>query len=255
MLKVAVCQMDIAWHDTSRNLLRAEQMIAEAEADLAVLPEMFATGFDPDSDGVVEPAESSESIAAVRRWAKEYGKAIIAGVAVSENGNRYNRMIMATPEGTLDHYDKRHTFSIGGESLRFNRGHERKVFTYKGVRLLAEICYDLRFPVWSRYADDYDAIVYAASWPASRQRVFDTLLRARAIENSCYTIGVNRVGHDRYCVYSGGSAVIDFKGNAIAETRPNEQHTVTADLDLDSLRVFRTGFPVALDADHFKIEI
>ena len=192
-LRIALCQTDIAWEQPARNLARLEPLVAGADADVVVLPELFATGFTLDPAPVAE-APGGEVVTALRRWAVQYGKAVAGSVAVAEGGRFFNRMYFVTPDGGCARYDKRHLFAPGGESRNYTPGSDRVVVGYRGFRFLLLVCYDLRFPVWSRCRGDYDAILYCASWPAARREAWRTLLHARAVENQCYVAGVNRVG-------------------------------------------------------------
>lgn len=248
--KVALCQFDMAWEDTATNLRRAERMIAGTDAGLVILPEMFATGFVTEPRRVAQPM-SGEIVQAMTRWARQYDKAVAGSLIVEEQGSYFNRLLFVKPSGEVTQSDKRHLFSIGGEGANFRAGHERVVVEYGGVRFLLLICYDLRFPVWSRCRGDYDAIIYVASWPESRRAVWCTLLRARAIENQAYVLGVNRVGTDPTARYSGDSAIIDFRGEPLSEAGA-EQTLLTTVLDLSTLRAFREKFPAWRDADAFE---
>ena len=188
-----------------------------------------------------------------KRKAAERNCAIAGSVAVCENGNYYNRFYFVHPDGAVQHYDKKHLFTFGGEHKRFTAGTERVVVNFRGVRILLEVCYDLRFPVWSRNLGDYDMILYVASWPTPRVDAWSALLRARAIENQCYVAGVNRMGTDPTCEYSGGSAIIDPYGKTIAECPWSRESAVSADIDMEALQAFRKKFPVLDDADPFTL--
>ncbi len=251
-LRIALCQCDIEWELPVRNLARLELLVASAEADVVLLPELFATGFTLDPAGVAE-GPGALVAGAMRRWAVEYGKAITGSVAVAESGRFYNRMYFVKPSGECVWYDKHHLFAPGGEARNYTPGDCRTVVEYGGFRFLLLVCYDLRFPVWSRCRCDYDAILCCASWPESRREVWQTLLRARAIENQCYVAGVNRVGDDPSAHYAGDSALIDFKGRTVAEAGDGEQ-VLTGELDDGALGAFREKFPVWKDADKFIIQ-
>ena len=188
-IRVAVCQVDMEWEHTARNLERLEPIVAAADADIAVLPEMFATGFKLRPARVAEPADGLVA-STMRRWAAQYGKAVVGSVVIAENGEFRNRMFFVKPSGGVAWYDKRHLFRPGGEARDYTPGDRRVVVEYMGFRFLLLICYDLRFPVWSRNRGDYDAILCSASWADDRREVWRTLLRARAIENQCYLAGV-----------------------------------------------------------------
>ena len=212
-MKVILLQTDICWADPAANVAYMDKLIsAHAQGtDLFVLPEMFSTGFCTSPEGI---AESSDS--ATLRWMKqkaaERNCAIAGSVSVEENGKFYNRFYFVHPDGNVQWYNKKHLFTYGGEDKHYTAGQERVVVNFRGVRFLLEVCYDLRFPVWSRNRGDYDAAIYVASWPSPRVEAWKALLRARAIENQCYVLGVNRVGKDPYCEYSGGTAGIDPYG-------------------------------------------
>ena len=251
-LKVALCQFDMVWEDTAANLRLAGEMVAEADADLVVLPEMFATGFVPDSCRIAQTM-SGEIVQEMVRWARITDKAVAGSLAVKEDGRCYNRLLFVKPSGEIERCDKRHLYSINGEEAGITPGHERVVVEYGGVRFLLQVCYDLRFPVWSRFRGDYDAMIYVASWPESRRDVWRTLLRARAIENQAYVLGVNRTGNDPRLRYSGDSAVIGCKGETLAEAGA-EQAVLTTRLDMDELRRFREKFPAWRDADDFDLK-
>ena len=252
-LRIALCQTDIAWEQPERNLARLEPLVAGADADVVVLPELFATGFTLEPAAVAE-TPGGEVVTALHRWAAQYGKAVAGSVAVAESGRFFNRMYFVTPDGGCAFYDKRHLFTPGGEARNYTPGRSRTVVEYRGFRFLLLICYDLRFPVWSRCRRDYDAILCCASWPASRREVWRTLLRARAIENQCYVAGVNRVGDDPSAHYAGDSVLVDFKGRTLAEAGDCEQ-TLSAAFDSDTLEVFREKFPAWQDADDFQIRM
>ncbi len=252
-LRIAICQYDMEWMSPARNLERVEPMVASAEADVVVLPEMFATGFVTDNALAAQPMTGS-IVEAMSSWAVRYGKAVVGSASITQAGATYNRMLFATPDGRVDHYDKRHLFSIGGEGKLFTAGDVRKVVEWRGVRFLLLVCYDLRFPVWSRSRNDYDAIICSASWPASRQSVWRTLLAARAIENQAYAIGVNRTGTDPAASYCGGSQIIDFKGRSIVNA-DDAECVVTTEIDTDALQQFRAKFPAWRDADEFELNI
>ena len=178
--------------------------------------------------------------------AERYDAAVTGSVAVADGERYFNRMYFVRPDGGVEYYDKRHLFAMGGEADHYTAGRRRVVVEWRGVRILLQVCYDLRFPVFARSRGDYDMIIYAADWPAPRIAVWDTLLRARAIENQCYVAGVNRVGSDPWCSYCGHTALIDPYGRDTAVC-PEEETVVIGGIDMDFLRAFRKKFPV-LDA-------
>jgi predicted amidohydrolase len=219
------------------------------DSDLYVLPEMFSTGFCTQPEGIAEPAEN-DTLKWMRTKAVQTCAAIAGSIAVCEEGKYYNRFHFVTPDGNITTYDKKHLFTFGGEHKQFTAGDERVVVTYKGVRILLEICYDLRFPMWSRNRGDYDMIIYVASWPTPRVEAWKALLTARAIENQCYVAGVNRVGTDPGNEYCGGSRVVDPYGKVIAECEDSAETEATAYVDMSILEAFRAKFPVLDDADY-----
>lgn len=245
--RVAIVQRDIVWRDVERNFQQLETMLADVEADVVVLSEMFQTGFVTEPDGVADDGRTL-------RWmlvtAKQIDAAIVGSVIVREDGQFFNRLYFVKPTGEVEWYDKHHLFSIGGEAEHFARGMERKVVEWRGVRYLLEICYDLRFPVWSRQRGDYDAIIYSALWPKPRREVWRTLLRARAIENQAYVVGVNRIGVEPGLEYAGDSTVIDAYGRTVVDLE-NRESVAVAEMDMDALSLFRGRFNVAVDADDY----
>lgn len=247
--RVAIVQRNIAWRDVERNLAELETLLAGVDADVVVLSEMFQTGFVTNPEGV---ADDGKTLCWMQMMAKRLDAAIVGSVVVREGTNYYNRMYFVKPTGEVEWYDKHHLFSIGGEADYFTQGAERKVVAWRGVRYLLEICYDLRFPVWSRQRGDYDAIIYSALWPKPRREVWRTLLRARAIENQAYVIGVNRIGLEPGLEYAGDSAVVDSYGRTVVELEDRAE-VATVELDMEALVAFRQRFDVAADADDFVI--
>lgn len=248
-MKITILQRDIVWADPIRNVQRADEAIdGNPGSDLYVLPEMFSTGFCTQPEGIAEPAEN-RTVSWMKAKASQTGAAIAGSIAVHEDGRYYNRFHFVTPDGNVTTYDKKHLFTFGGEHNRFTAGSERVIVAYKGFRILLEICYDLRFPVWSRNRGDYDMIIYVASWPTPRVEAWKALLTARAIENQCYVAGVNRVGEDPGNNYCGGSRVIDPYGKIMAECEDGREMEVTAEVDMEVLEAFRAKFPVLDDAD------
>lgn len=254
-MKVSLLQTDILWAQPEANLRHLEALLGQAEeSDLYVLPEMFPTGFAVQPQDVAEPAAG-----AAFRWMQAQAasrQAAVAGsVAVRSEGRYFNRFYFVLPSGDFYAYDKRHLFTYGGEHLRFTPGAGRVVASWRGVRFLLQTCYDLRFPVFSRQAPParYDVLLYVASWPESRRAAWTTLLQARAIENQCYVVGVNRVGDDPACHYGGASIAVDSYGRIIADCGQDTEAVATAQLDMTRLAAFRKKFPVLDDADTFSI--
>lgn len=249
MIKVSIIQQDIVWADVQENIRRADVAVDSApEADLYILPEMFSTGFCTFPEGVAEDAEG-KSLQWMKDKSAQLDAAVAGSVAVEENGRYYNRFYFVKPDGSVSSYDKKHLFTFGGEHERFTAGTERVVVEFRGVRILLEVCYDLRFPIWSRNHGDYDMILYVASWPTVRVGAWKSLLVARAIENQCYVAGVNRVGTDPFNEYSGGSMIIDPYGKIIASCEDGAQMSACAEIDMDMLEAFRKKFPVLNDSD------
>jgi len=251
-VKVSIIQHDIVWGNPAENRLRLKQQIeAQAGADLYVLTEMWSTGFAINPEGVAERDEAS------LQWMKDMAvqmQAAIAGsLAIEQDGSFHNRLYFVKPDGEVEYYDKRHLFSYGGEDKYYSPGTERVVVEWKGVRFLLTVCYDLRFPVWMRYCNDYDAIICVANWPTVRIDSWQTLLRARAIENQCYVVGVNRVGKDPNCDYCGCSAIINPYGQTIAECEKNKEYSMEAVFDMEKLNAYRVKFPALKEKDKFEI--
>ena len=259
-MKVTILQTDIKWADPDANEKALESALLSSEkSDLYVLPEMWNTGFmagEKSKDSLIHNSEFI--IQNLKELARRYDAAIAGSMDVEEDGKHYNRFYFVTPTDVYT-YDKRHLFSYAGEDKNFTAGKERTIVEWRGVKFLLQVCYDLRFPCFSRnkklshftshISPSYDAIIYVANWPASRRRVWDVLLQARALENQCFVIGVNRVGDDPVFHYDGGSAIIDAKGNILIHVPDNTAATATAILDMESLNAFRKEFPVLQDAD------
>lgn len=257
-LRVALLQNDVVWEDVNTNLARCEDIISSLDTDvqLAVLPEMFTTGFSMSATQYAEENEGP-TLVALKRWAHDYNVALAGSFIAREEDKCYNRGFFIKPCGETTFYDKRHLFRMGDEGRAFTAGDKRVIVEYCGWRIALFICYDLRFPVWSRNVDnEYDLALYVASWPQVRSHVWRTLLLARAIENACYVCGVNRVGTDGAgLVYTGDTMAIDFKGAVVADVPQGEQGVAVIDLDGDKLQSFRTKFPTWRDADSFHINL
>lgn len=248
-MNIVVLQRDIVWAQPAENCRHCMEAIERNPgADLYVLPEMFSTGFCTNPEGVAETMDS-DTLKWMKDTAAKNDAAVAGSVAVTDGERYFNRFYFVKPDGTVAHYDKKHLFTYGGEHHRFTAGEERVVVEWRGVRILLEVCYDLRFPVWARNRGDYDMILYVASWPTPRVAAWSALLVARAIENQCYVAGVNRVGTDPACEYCGGTVVIDPYGKTIAECPMGEESEVSAVIDMDALAAFRQKFPVLEDRD------
>ncbi|MFT6866897.1 MAG: omega-amidase [Cyclobacteriaceae bacterium] len=258
-LRVSIIQSDLYWENIDANLGMFEEKIwqIEAETDLIVLPEMFTTGFSMNPRKFAEPMKSK-----TYRWMKQQAaqtKAVVVGsYIINEGGVFFNRLFVVYPDGHFHFYDKRHLFGLAGENQDYARGERRLIVDIKGWKVLPLICYDLRFPVWSRPQKkenelyEYDVVLYVANWPKPRITSWDTLLAARAIENLSYSVGANRIGVDGVnATYVGHSAVYNFIGERLAFSESEE--IIQTELSFANLDLFRSKFPFQRDADDFKI--
>jgi len=255
--RLSIAQQPLVWHDAPANRERFAAALAPlaGATDLVVLPEMFTTGFTMKPEEFAEAADG-ETRAWLLRQASALDAAVGGSVAVNDNGRYFNRFMLAMPGGPTYWYDKRHLFRMAGEHRHYDAGDHALIIEWRGFRLCPLVCYDLRFPVWSRRRPEleYDLLIYSANWPAARRYAWSTLLRARAIENQAYVAGVNRVGDDGHGVaHVGDSVVLDFTGQPLAELNETPQ-VVTLPLDLEALRAWRDKFPAQLDADAFILE-
>ena len=252
-MKVTILQLDIEWGSPLKNIERAERLMAQhPDSDLYVLPEMWSTGFATEPDGIAEEVSSSIALDWMVRTARERHCAIAGSLAISINNVYRNRHYFVDGrKDSVQHYDKHHLFRYGGEDRYYEPGEEHTIVEYMDFRFLLLTCYDLRFPVWSRYADalQYDAIIAVANWPESRQNAWQILTRSRAIENQAILIGCNRVGDDHYSHYRGMSAVISPIGLTLASCPANVESAVTVDISIDSIRHKRSKFRVLDDRD------
>jgi len=252
-MKVTTIQMDLLWADPEGNVKKADSLIdANPGADLYVLPEMFSTGFSTTPDGFIED-EPSPTLAWMKAKAAEKDCAIVGSVAINTGEKNLNRLYFVKPDGDVTTYDKRHLFYYGGEGERFSPGDERVIVEWRGFRFLLLVCYDIRFPVWIRSKDDYDAIVCVANWPKVRRLAWDTLTRARAIENQCYLVCSNRVGNDPVCEYNGGAVIYNPYGEILQACPDGQEGAVTAEFDLGMLRTYNEKFPSLQYGDDFAI--
>ncbi|WP_027856224.1 amidohydrolase [Marinobacterium jannaschii] len=256
-LRVSLVQAPLHWHQPQPNReMFTERMAAlQGCTDLIVLPEMFTTGFTMTPERVAEP-EQGPTEHWLQQQAAELQAAICGSVAIQTASGYVNRMLFVSPDGEVQSYDKRHLFRMGGEHNHYLPGAERKVFSYLGWRILPLICYDLRFPVFSRNRDDYDLLLCVANWPAPRRQPWRILAQARAIENLSYVAAVNRCGSDDNGLnYSGDSLLIDFKGEKLIDQPDSEAFVLTQSLDMPALQQFRQRFPAQLDGDLFTLEL
>lgn len=259
-LTVTTIQPDLQWEDKTANLRRLEEKIdgITVHTELVILPEMFATGFSMRPELLAEPMEGP-TVAWMRTIATRKKIILTGSVIIEEEGKYFNRLIWMLPNGQYGYYDKRHRFAYAGENEHYSAGHKRLVASVKGWRILLLVCYDLRFPVWSRQAGqdglpEYDLIIYVANWPQRRSLAWKTLLQARAIENQAYVIGVNRVGNDGNNIeHSGDSMIIDPLGEILYHGVGKEE-VFTLTLEKEKLDAIRERFPFWKDADRFHID-
>ncbi|MBW3470515.1 amidohydrolase [Arthrospiribacter ruber] len=260
-LKVALVQTELYWKNKVANMAMLEEKIAgmDEEVDIIILPEMFTTGFTMEAEEVAENMNLQTT-----RWLKQMARhtqALVTGsFVVVEDGKYFNRLVWAKPNGDIGHYDKRHLFRMASEDEHYSMGKTQEFFEWKGWRIMPQVCYDLRFPVWSRnrLLDDgslaYDLVFYVASWPSPRINAWDILLQARAVENLAYSIGVNRIGRDGNQVpYSGHSGAYNYKGETICFSQEKEEILI-AELDYEGLMEFRKKFPAWRDSDRFELK-
>lgn len=257
-LCVALVQTDLFWEDIHANLASFEEKLTgiNRPVDLILLPEMFSTGFTMTPEKVAEPMGLFTT-----KWLQQisvnYQALVIGSFVVKEGGQYYNRLLAVKPDGSFQHYDKRHLFRMGGEHDVYSGGKEKLILNWKGWNICPLICYDLRFPVWSRNTEEnaYDLLVYVANWPAARSYTWRTLLRARAIENQTYVAGINRIGEDGKGVpHEGDSALIDYSGQPIVDMG-NANELRIGEISRTQLIDYRKRFPAHLDADAFEINV
>ena len=257
-LKVALLQTSLHWENPTANRSMLEEKIwqLQEQVDVIVLPEMFTTGFTMNASKLAEPM-NLHTFKWMQQMASQTQAALCGSYIVQEGGVFYNRLIWMFPNGTYKTYDKRHLFRMAGEHEVFGAGQQQLIVEWKGWKICPLVCYDLRFPVWSRnVANAYDALIYVANWPKPRVQVWSTLLKARAMENSAYVAGVNRVGVDGLEVpntYNGASASVNFKGEVLWE-KENEEAWGISIWEGQALMEFREKFPAWKDADQFNIQ-
>lgn len=255
-MKIALIQTDLFWQNANKNRENFDSKINEinSEVNLIVLPEMFSTGFTMNASEVAETMEG-ETIEWMKLKAKQKKTAITGSVVITENGKYYNRMFFVFPSGEIEYYDKRHSFSLAGEDKVYTRGNKKVIVDYLGWKICLQVCYDLRFPVFVRNTENYDLILYVANWPKVRINAWDALLKARAIENLSYVIGVNRIGNDAHDYeHIGHSQAIDFLGNYILE--PQEKNGVfVVELDKNTMYETRKKLDFLSDQDQFEINL
>ena len=240
--------------EANRGMFETKLAVLAGETDIVVLPEMFTTGFSMRSTELAEEM-SGPTVHWMRQQAKKLDAALYGSVIITDGGKRFNRGLFVDPSGSVTVYDKRHLFRFANETDHYSAGEERVVAEWRGWRVLLQVCFDLRFPVFARNRNDYDAILYVANWPEARRYPWSQLLIARAIENQCYVAGVNRVGMDGKGIhYTGDSVAVDPRGAVIAQVEPSQEGLATVALDWNALEDFRAKFPVAKEADNFELK-
>lgn len=251
-LKIALVQANLVWQNVEANLSHLESLIENlSDVDVIVLPEMFATAFSMNTN--LAEFSDGKSVQWMKKIAFEKNAAICGSLMIQEKGAFFNRLFWVNERGEVAIYNKRHLFSLSDEPKHFTAGEQRLLVEYKGWRFCPMICYDLRFPVWSRNNLGYDVLLYVANWPQKRSLAWKTLLPARAIENQCYVVAVNRVGEDgNGMLHSGNSAVYDALGNAIFQVNNSQEAVIMATLVAKELKEVRSQFPFLNDRDTFE---
>lgn len=252
-LKIALIQADLVWENPSKNRENFTKKIESIvdDVDVVVLPEMFSTGFTMNPEKIAEPMHG-ETVNWMKQLASKKDTAIVGSLVIIEHNKFYNRLLFVEPNGQIMYYDKRHTFTLVGEEKVYTAGDKKVILDYKGWKICPLICYDLRFPVWARNSEDYHVLLYVANWPTPRVFAWDALLKARAIENMSYCIGVNRVGIDGLnSKYSGHSAVYNVLGESISTIKPNTEHIEVVTLEKHHVSAYRKKFKFLNDRDAF----
>jgi predicted amidohydrolase len=254
-MKIALIQSSIVWEnpEANRKYFETEINTVSTAVDLIVLPEMFTTGFTMSPIAIAETMQG-ETVLWMQSLAKAKNAAITGSVVIEENANFYNRMLFVFPSGEIQHYDKRYLFTLAGEDKVYTKGTQKLIVDYLGWKICPLVCYDLRFPVFSRNTEDYDLLLYVASWPKTRINAWDTLIKARAIENMSYVIGVNRVGEDyNGYQYTGHSQLVDYLGEYLIEPKEAEG-VLLATLDKAKMIEVRKRLDFLRDKDFFEIK-
>ena len=254
-LHIAIIQADLTWEDAASNRDNFKQKIEAIfdDVDVIILPEMFTTGFTMNAKTKAETMQG-DTVVWMQNLAKKKNAALIGSLIIVENGNYYNRLLFVEPSGSITSYNKRHAFTLVGEHKTYTSGTDKIIIDYKGWKICPLICYDLRFPVWARNTEDYDVLVYVANWPKPRISAWDALLKARAIENMSYCVGVNRVGVDgvnsHYC---GHSAAYNVLGEQLTTFEPNKEGTQIVTLEKKHIEAYRNKLKFLNDRDVFTI--
>lgn len=255
ILRTTTVQADLAWEDIASNLAKFSLALGDlaGKTDLVVLPEMFGTGFSMDAQRLAEPMDGP-TMQWLAKTAEQTGAVVTGSFIATENGRFFNRLVWMRPDGSYAQYDKRHLFSPASEHQTYTAGQEKLVVELNGWKICPLICYDLRFPVWSRNVEGFDLLLYIANWPDRRSHHWKSLLVARAIENQCYVAGVNRCGVDGAGLqYSGDTSVIDFGGKVLHQAAAHVEEISTVPLSREMLLEYRQGLQFLADRDEFEI--
>ncbi len=259
-INISLIQASLYWEDRQQNLNHLEGLIGglKGKTDIIVLPEMFTSGFSMSTESQSNSMDG-EAVSWMKEMAKELDAVVCGSLIIEEEGKYYNRFVWMQPDGNWQKYDKRHLFKMVNEDQFYTAGNERVIINYKGWKIMPLVCYDLRFPVWSKNKlvndeAEYDLLIYTANWPEVRNVVWKNLLLSRAIENQVYLAGVNRVGEDENRIkYSGDSVIISPYGGYLTQAKESKEDIITSELDYQTLQDFRKKFPVLSDADKFEI--
>jgi len=252
VLKVSLVQSKIEWHNPDKNFRSLDSLVYTIEeTDLIILPEMWATGFTMKAHNY--HSFTAEALEYMKKWAKQKDATIAGSLICKEGEKYYNRLYVIEPNAVEKHYDKKHLFGYAGEDRIYSPGKDQLIFELNGFKIKAQVCYDLRFPVWARNQEDYDVLFYCSNWPDQRLNAWKTLLKARAIENQCFVLGVNCFGKDVWDnTYSGHSAIISYDGTTIEKLKGRED-VIQAELSFASLKKFRENLPFLKDRDRFNL--
>ncbi len=263
MIKLALIQTDLVWENIQENLDKFDTLLQDlkTDTDIVILPEVFSTGFALNPSNFEKPV-GKKAFNWLKNKAISLKKVLVASILFEENKKYYNRMFWIRPDGSFDYYDKRHLFQMGDEHKVMTAGDKHVIVSYKGMRFMLQICYDLRFPVWvkNKYdkktdSHDYDALIYIANWPTIRKHAYMSLLKARAIENQSYVVWVNRIGvNNEYVSHSGDTQVVDHFGNIQDQMPKNKDGILYSSLKLNSLTKYRKDYKIGLDWDEFIVK-
>ena len=251
-LSLTAIQTELFWEDKQKNLQQlAEQIERLPVTDIIILPEMFTTGFTMAGEKFAENMQG-ETVQWLHQWAEKKQAAVGGSTIIKEDDKIFNRFLLVSPSGEVQYYDKRHTFTLAGEDQAYASGENDGIVTYKNWKICLRVCYDLRFPVWGRNTSDYDLLIYTANWPHKRIAAWDALLKARAIENMAYCLGVNRIGADGSDLsYPGHTTVFDYMGEVVGKTQENKAGNFTVTLDKDAMHLARKKLNFLNDRDRF----